>query len=87
MNGDAAELLNAAETGGVRNSEEIWKDDEFVDANRKVHQGQKNMYSALVRYTNSEASTIVRNLTGTGWSRSLGETPLKLNQKNTGNNI
>ena len=88
MNGDAAELLNAAETGGVRNSEEIWKDDEFVDANREKYiKARKEMYSALVSHTNSEASTIVRCLTGTGWSRSLGETPLKLNQKNTGNNI
>ena len=35
MNGDLAELLNAAETGGVRNAQEILKDDEFVDAKRE----------------------------------------------------
>ena len=43
MNEDLAELLNAAEAGGVRNAEEILKDDEFVDARceqRTVHQGQ-----------------------------------------------
>ena len=32
--------VECTETGGVRNAEEILKDDEFVDANRKVHQGQ-----------------------------------------------
>ena len=35
VNGDLAELLNAAETGGVRNAEAFLKDDEFVDANRE----------------------------------------------------
>ena len=33
MNGDAAEIMNAAETDGVRNIEEILKDDTLVDAN------------------------------------------------------
>ena len=32
-NGDMANLLNAAERGGVRGVEEILEDDEFVDAN------------------------------------------------------
>ena len=32
---DLAELLNATETGGVRNAEDMLKDDELVDANRE----------------------------------------------------
>ena len=39
MNEDLAELLSAAKTGGVRNAEDILKDDEFV-ANRQVDEGQ-----------------------------------------------
>ena len=58
MNRDLAELLNAAETGTVRNSEEISKYDAFVYANREDVSGP------VETYTDSEASTIVRSVTG-----------------------
>ena len=46
MNGVLAELWNSAETDGVRNVEEIWKDDEFVDANSEMCiKASKEMYS------------------------------------------
>ena len=65
LHGDLAELLNAAETGGVRNAKEILKDDEFVDADReKWIKARKEMCYVLVRNTNSEASTIVRSVAG-----------------------
>ena len=53
MNGDLAELLIA---------EEILKVDEFVDANREkcIKASERNVLCVVVRYTNSEASTIVR---------------------------
>ena len=56
MNRDMAELLNVAETGGVRNT-------------RILDVGAREERDA------------------TGWSRSLGKTPPKLQQKNTGNHI
>ena len=60
MNGDLAELSNAAEKGEVRNAEDILKDDEFVDANREKRiKASKEKYRVLARYTNTEASTIV----------------------------
>ena len=41
------------------------KDDAFIDANRdNASTFVKEMYSVLARYRNSEASTIVRSLTG-----------------------
>ena len=79
MNGDLAELLNAAETGGVRNAEEILKGDEFVGANRaKCIQPSKEMDSVLTTRTLKR-----RQRDGTG-RRSLGKTPCKLQQKKTG---
>ena len=64
MNGDLAELLNAAETGGVRHLEKILTDDEFVGANReKCIKATEEMFSVLERYTNFEASTMVRSVT------------------------
>ena len=65
MSGGLAELLNAAETGGVRSAEEILEDDEFVDANtERCIEASEEMYSALAECTNSEASTIARSVTG-----------------------
>ena len=65
MNGDLTEMLNAAETGGARNAEEIIKDDKFVDVNREqCIKASTALYSVLARYTNSEASPIVRSVTG-----------------------
>ena len=76
MNGDLSQVLNAAETGGVRNAKEILKDDGFVDAKKeKCMKDSKEMYSVLLRRDR------------TGWSRSLGKTPRKLQQKKIGNNI
>ena len=65
------------------------KKDEFVDANReKCIKASIVLYSVLATYTNSEASTIVRRVTGLdgveAWSR---ETPRELQQKNTGSNV
>ena len=73
-NGDLAELLNAAEAGGVRNVEELLKDDELVAANtEKCIKASKELFSVLARYTNSEASTIVRI-----WmEQKVGKTPRK----------
>ena len=60
-----AELLSAVETGGARNAEDILEDDVLVDANRDTcFKASKEMYSVLARCTNSEASTIVRSVTG-----------------------
>ena len=77
-NGDLAELLNAAEAGGVRNVEELLKDDELVAANtEKCIKASKELLSVLVRYTNSEASTIVRI-----WmEQKVGKTPRKKNRR------
>ena len=67
----ASELLNAAETGGVRNVEEILKYDESVHANRtNASIASKEMCSVLARYTNSAASTIVRSATDLGGEES-----------------
>ena len=65
-NREEVELLNAVETGGVRNAQ-ILKDDVFVDANRdRCIKG--GMHSVLARYTNPEAG-------GASYSRkSLGRT-------------
>ena len=47
------------------NAEEILTDDEFADAIReKCIKTSTEMYRAMSRYTNSEASTIVRSVTG-----------------------
>ena len=77
MHGDLAELLSAAEAGGVRNAGGFELS--------KVHQGQSRSVQCVGDAHDSEASTIVRSVTGTGWSWSLGKTPRKLKQKNTGN--
>ena len=59
--GDLAELLNAAETGGIGNAEEILKDDEDFDANQEEWiNARKEMYRVLVRHTNSEATARLR---------------------------
>ena len=62
MNGDLAQLLYAAETGGVRNAEEILKDDEF-DGNRES--ASRPVCTVCWRgTTSSESSTIVMSGTG-----------------------
>ena len=73
-NGDLAEMLNAAEAGGVRNVEELLKDDELVAANtEKCIKPSEELFSVLARYTNSETSTIVRI-----WmEQKVGKTPRK----------
>ena len=59
MNGDLAELLDAARTGGARNAEEILVDD---DREKCIKVTEK--CTVLARSTNSEASTIMRSVTG-----------------------
>ena len=88
MNGDLAELLNAAETGGVSKVEGILIDEEIVDANAdKCMKASKEMCSVFARYTNSESSTIVRSVTGLDGVRRLDKPPRKSQQENTGKNI
>ena len=71
MNGDLVELLDAAETDGVKGVEESQEHDKFVDANKvKCTRVSREMYSVLARYMNSEASTI---RDGTRWSGSMGK--------------
>ena len=59
-NGELAEILNAAERTGMKSTEEILREDQFVDANRKA---SREMYTVLARYTSSEALTIVKSVT------------------------
>ena len=88
MSGGLAELLNAAETGGVRNAEEILQDDEFVDANReKCIEASEEVYSASAECTNSEASTIARSVTGLDGVEAWARLHAKLQQKNIGKQI
>ena len=69
MNKDLAELLDAAETDGVKGVEESQEHDKFVDANKvKCTRVSREMYSVLARYTKSEASTI---RDGTRWRSSM----------------
>ena len=64
LNGDLAELLNPSETDGVRDAEDVLKDDELVDDNReKCIDASREVCSALARCTNSESSTIGRTVT------------------------
>ena len=65
MNGELAEILDAAEADGVRNLEEILKEDAYVDANKKnCVKASRELLILLARYKSSEASTIVRSVTG-----------------------
>ena len=58
MNEELVEMLNAAETSGIENTEEVLREDQFVDANReRCMKASREMYSVLARYTSSEAST------------------------------
>ena len=53
MNGGLVEILEAAETDGVRNLDQTLKEDTFVDANQEnCVKASKEMYSVLARYTN-----------------------------------
>ena len=62
MNGEVAEVVDAAEANGVRNLEEILKEDAFCLCNQgtcvKVNRW---LYSVLTRYTSSEASRLHAN--------------------------
>ena len=50
MNGELAELLDAAEAGGVRNLEEILRMDAFVDAHKeKCAKASSELYSVVAR--------------------------------------
>ena len=49
----------------------------FMRREKYASRPVKKMYNVLARYTNSDASTIVRSVTGTGWSESLGKIPCK----------
>ena len=65
MNGDLVELLDAAETDGVRGVEEILKDDEYVEANaeKRTKASWRNEQRTGGKYRNSEASAIARTVT------------------------
>ena len=65
MNRDLAEMLVAVETDGIKNFEEVSKEDTFMDANKGACvKASSELYSAPTRHTSSEASTIVENVTG-----------------------
>ena len=64
MNSELAEMLNAAETTAIRSTEEIFGEDQFVDANReRCKKASREMYSVLARYTGTEALTLVKSVT------------------------
>ena len=76
MNRELAEMLDVAEADGVRNLEEILKEDAFLDANKEACAKVSRDYGALARYTSSEASAIVKSVTGLegveAWSKLHG---------------
>ena len=53
--------MNAAETDGIRNIEEILNDDAFVM--QKCIMASRELYSVLAWYMSSKASTNVRSVT------------------------
>ena len=63
MNGELAEMLKAAGTTRIGNTEV--GEDQFVDANRERCRkaSRDEMYCVLARYTSSEALTIVKSVT------------------------
>ena len=64
MCGELAEMLDAAETTGIGNTEEILGEDLFVDANQeRCRKASREIHSVLARYTSSEALTIVTSVT------------------------
>ena len=64
MSGELLEMLITAETSGTESKDEVLKEDRFVDANReRCMKTRREMCSVLARYTNSEASTIVKSVT------------------------
>ena len=74
MNGEFAELSDAAEADGVGNLEGILKEDASVDASKETCvEASGELYSVLARCTSSETSTIARSVTGVegveAWSR------------------
>ena len=74
MRGELAEMLDAADTTGIGNTEEILGEDQFVDANQeRWRKASSEIHSVLARYTSSEALTIVTSVAtknGVGaWAR------------------
>ena len=74
MCGERAEMLAAAETTAIGNTEEILGEDQFVDANQeRCRKSSREIHSVLARYTSSEALTIVTSVAtkdGVGaWAR------------------
>ena len=74
MCGELAQMLDAAETTGIGNMEEILGEDQFVDANReRCRKPSREIHGVLARYTSSEAVTIVKSVAtkdGVGtWAR------------------
>ena len=63
MNEELVEMLNAAETSGIENTEGVLREDQFVDVNReRCLKASREMYSVLARYTSSESSTSSREI-------------------------
>ena len=64
MNEEFAEMQTMAEANRIECIEEVLRDANFVDANRaeRCVKAGKEMYGVLVRYTNSEALTIVKSV-------------------------
>ena len=53
------------EVDGIRNLKKTLKEDTFVDTNKEpCLKARRELFSVLVRYTSSEASTIVKSVTG-----------------------
>ena len=65
MSGEVAEILDAAEADGVRNLEEISKEDAFVGARHEDASRREESCTVCWRgTTSSDASTVVRSVMG-----------------------
>ena len=64
MNGELVEMLSAAETHGIENTEEILGEEQFVDANpERCTYASRETCNVPARCTSSEALTIVKSVT------------------------
>ena len=64
MSGELVEMLITAEANGVESTEEMLRENRFVDGNRERRmKASRKMYTVLARYTGSEASTSVKSVT------------------------
>ena len=64
MNGELADMLKAAETTGIGNTEEILGEVQFGGAKgERCSKASREMFCVLARYTSSEALTIVKSVT------------------------